>query len=90
MSQQTNSYSVSQRLTPECQDCGAEYSYGRYKLGYNTCLECGEAQARQVIHCTVPMHKSSYVVITNKADLLHLNQKPRQSVTNRTKEKDYE
>lgn len=77
MSQQTNSYLVSQRLTPECQDCGAEYNYERYKLKYRTCLECGEIQARQVIHCTVPMHKSSYVVITNKADLLHLNQKPR-------------
>ena len=77
MSQQTNSYSVSQRLTPECQDCEAEYSYGRYKLGYNTCLECGEEQARQVIHCAVPMHKSSYGVITNQADLLHLHQKPR-------------
>jgi len=77
MVQRLNSFVVSGTLTRKCQDCGADYNYERYKLGYNTCLECGEAQARQVVHCTVPMHKSSYVVITNKADLLHLNQKPR-------------
>ena len=77
MVQRSNSFVVSDSLTCKCHDCGAEYNYERYKLGYNTCLECGEIQARQVIHCTVPMPKSSYVVITNKADLLHLNQKTR-------------
>ena len=77
MVQRANSYSVSQRLTACCKDCGEEYNYARYQIGYGTCMECGEAQARKVIHCTVPLHKSSYVVITNKADLLHLNQKPR-------------
>ena len=70
-----------------CIECEEEFAIARKRLGYNTCLECGEAQARQVIHCTVPMPKSSYVVITNKADLLHLNQKTRQSVTNQIKEK---
>ena len=78
MSQQTNSYSVSQRLTPECQECGEEYDIRRLtQAGFSTCMDCGEIQARQVIHCTVPMPKSSYVVITNKADLLHLNPKTR-------------
>jgi len=75
MAQRVNSFVVSATLTRKCRDCGADYSYARYQIGYNTCLECGETRARQVIHCTVPMHKSSYVVITNKADLLHLNQK---------------
>ena len=75
MAQRVNSFVVSDTLTCKCRDCGADYSYAHYQIGYNTCLECGETRARQVIHCTVPMHKSSYVVITNKADLLHLNQK---------------
>ena len=77
MVQRSSSFVVREPLTVCCQECGADYSYARYQIGYNTCLECGEIQARQVIHCTVPMHKSSYVVITSKADLLHLNQKPR-------------
>mgnify|MGYP003113157410 CR=1 FL=1 len=77
MAQRSNSFVVRGTLTCKCQECGVDYSYARYQIGYNTCLECGETQARKVIHCTVPMHKSSYVVITSKADLLHLNQKPR-------------
>ena len=77
MVQRLNNFLLSEPLTACCQECGEEYNYNRNKLKYRTCLECGEIQARQVIHCTVPMPKSSYVVITNKADLLHLNQKTR-------------
>ena len=77
MVQRSSSFVVREPLTVCCQDCGEEYSYERYKLTYRTCMDCGEIQARQVIHCTVPMHKSSYVVITCKEDLLHLNQKIR-------------
>ena len=78
MVQRLNNFLLSEPLTACCQECGEEYDIRRLtQAGFSTCMDCGEIQARQVIHCTVPMPKSSYVVITNKADLLHLNQKPR-------------
>jgi len=58
-----------------CIDCGTAYDVRRYNLGYALCLDCGEMSARKVIHCTVPLHKGNYTVITRKSDLLHLNQK---------------
>ena len=59
-----------------CTDCGTAYDMRRYYLGYPRCLDCGEMSARKVKHCTVPLHKGNYTVITRKSDLLHLNQKP--------------
>lgn len=56
-------------------NCGDDISSARYNLGYNTCLPCGERQARKVNHCVVPMNKSNYVVITNRAELAWLNPK---------------
>jgi hypothetical protein len=46
-------------------------------LGYTICLECGEEAARQerLSWCVAPMHKSNYMLITNKADLSGLNNK---------------
>ena len=77
MVQRSNSFVVSGTLTCKCQDCGAEYNYERYKLKYRTCLECGEAQARQVIHCIVLLPKQGYTKINRREDLHHLNQKSR-------------
>ena len=59
----------------ECITCGAEYPAKRAALGYKTCLRCGEKEARQVKHCTVPLHKGNYVVISDKADLIGINNK---------------
>lgn len=47
----------------------------RLELGYSTCLPCGEAKSREVVHTIVPMHKSNYVVITDLADLRGINNK---------------
>ena len=47
----------------------------RLSLGYGTCLKCGEAKAREVVHTIAPMHKSNYVVITDLSDLKGLNNK---------------
>ena len=33
----------------ECISCGAEYSDKRLALGYDTCLDCGEMEARGII-----------------------------------------
>jgi hypothetical protein len=42
---------------------------------YFTCLACGEEQARAVKHCIVPMHKSNYVVVSDRNLLTGVNQK---------------
>ena len=42
-----------------------------------TCLPCGEHSAVQARKswCVAPMHKSNYMLITNRADLLGINNK---------------
>ena len=61
----------------QCSMCGEYLSAGRWELGYRTCLMCGEEQAREerTHWCVVPMHKSNYTLITNKTDLLGINNK---------------
>lgn len=60
-----------------CIWCGDDVSPPRWGLGYRTCLWCGEEVARQAraSWCIAPMHKSSYVLITNKDDLKGINNK---------------
>lgn len=45
----------------------------RVEAGFITCLRCGEADARKVRHTVVPMHKSNYVVVSDRALLKCLN-----------------
>jgi hypothetical protein len=47
----------------------------RLKLGYRTCMDCGDKQARATTRTIAPMHKSNYVLITNPEDLKGLNNK---------------
>ena len=49
--------------------CGNLFPAARWRLGYTTCLPCGDKQARAVTFCTVPMNKSNYVVVSNTAEL---------------------
>jgi uncharacterized protein (DUF983 family) len=58
-----------------CIKCGDHVLHGRWRLGYTTCLRCGEDIARQRKHTIAPMHKSNYMVITNHDDLKGLNNK---------------
>lgn len=58
-----------------CYSCGDVYPPARQALGYNTCLSCGDFAARQVKHTVVPMNKSNYVVVSNRAELTMLNPK---------------
>lgn len=58
-----------------CIKCGDHVLQARYQLGYTTCLKCGEVVARETKHTIAPMHKSNYMVITNKEDLKGLNNK---------------
>ena len=78
-----NSLSVKQREGRQvsveyknlCIKCGDHVLHQRYKLGYTTCLKCGEVVAKETKHTIAPMHKSNYMVITNKLDLQGLNNK---------------
>ena len=45
----------------------------RVEAGFITCLRCGEADARKVRHTVVPMHKSNYVVVSDRELLKCLN-----------------
>jgi hypothetical protein len=58
-----------------CRECGEELDPARATLKYKTCMVCGEAEARQVKHLVAPMHKSNYMLFTNPADLVGINQK---------------
>ena len=55
--------------------CGELFSAARARLGYRTCLDCGDKAARAVSFCVVPMNKSNYVVVSNPEELKQLNPK---------------
>lgn len=58
-----------------CKECYTPFSVERFRLGYTTCLSCGDKQAHAVTYCTAPINKSNYMLITNRADLAQLNPK---------------
>jgi ribosomal protein L37AE/L43A len=68
---------VKDNLTAQCTECELLYPKRRAELGYDTCLTCGEAHAREVKHASVPMHKSNYVYMSpaNRDDLKGINNK---------------
>ena len=55
--------------------CGEPVAVKRAELGYRTCLDCGDAQARKVSWVTAPLNKSNYILITNYEELKQLNPK---------------
>lgn len=61
----------------ECPNCAGHVDPRRVALGYRLCLWCGEEQARQdrTSWCVAPMHKSNYMLITDRRDLHGLNNK---------------
>ena len=58
-----------------CVKCRSSIAQGRAELGHDTCLPCGEINARKVKHTIVPMHKSNYVPIFDLQDLKGINNK---------------
>ena len=60
---------------PTCIECGELFQHERKAIGYDTCTSCGDEDARLVKHTIVPMHKSNYVVVSDKADLKGINNK---------------
>lgn len=58
-----------------CRNCGDDIAHERWALGYKFCLACGDEYAKQKKFCVVPMHKSNYVLITDKNLLTGVNTK---------------
>ena len=58
-----------------CVSCGDYFTDRRLALGYRTCLDCGDAEARTMTWCTAPINKSNYMLISNPAELAQLNPK---------------
>ena len=62
-------------IMTKCILCDAIVHPLRIKAGINTCIHCGDKLAKQRTHCIVPMHKSNYIVVTNRDDLVRINNK---------------
>lgn len=62
-------------MKPLCVACGDVFSAARRAAGYQLCLPCGEQQARRVKHTVAPLHKSNYMLISDRDDLVGLNNK---------------
>lgn len=61
---------------PICVSCySVRVEYGRRRMPRPTCMACGEREARNVRHTVVPMNKSNYMLVTDRAVLSQLNPK---------------
>ena len=58
----------------EC-ECGEEVDASRVVLGYQTCLRCGDVEAKQRKFTVAPINKSNYMMITDLTQLKQLNPK---------------
>lgn len=61
-------------MTTTCR-CGDTVNPLRAKLGYLTCLPCGETAARRIRHTVAPLNKSNYILINDPTLLKQLNPK---------------
>ena len=66
---------IDENYEPQCKLCGNTYNAERLAIGYAICMSCGDELASKVIRTVAPMHKSNYVLVTNRADLVGLNNK---------------
>lgn len=58
-----------------CVECGHPFPPGRAKLGYTTCLTCGEAQAREVKFTVMPPYSKGAYQVVSRDDIAHTNPK---------------
>lgn len=56
-----------------CITCSDDVNPRRWALGFHTCLACGEALAKTVKQCIVPLAKSNYVPVRDPNMLKQLN-----------------
>ena len=64
-------------MTNTCPQCGDAVPAARVALGRRLCLPCGEEHARQerAGWTIAPLHKSNYMLLTDKRDLHGINNK---------------
>lgn len=60
-----------------CADCGDHVDFKRAKLGYRVCLACGDDRAIEArkYWTVAPVHKSNYMLVTDRSLLKGLNNK---------------
>jgi hypothetical protein len=56
-------------------ECGEEVDARRIALGYQTCLICGDKEAKARRFTIAPINKSNYMMITDRELLKQLNPK---------------
>jgi transposase-like protein len=67
---------MNENYLPICTHCyGVRVEPQRRHMARPTCMSCGETLAKQVKHTVVPMHKSNYMMVTNRDDLVGINNK---------------
>ena len=66
---------MAKQFIPRCKLCGEPYDLARMRLGYAVCLDCGDEIAKDKTYTIAPMHKSNYVAIFDRSDLIGLNNK---------------
>ena len=57
----------------QCYHCDLSILPARSALGYDTCLSCGEKEAKKIRHTIVPLTKSNYIVVSDLSLLKGLN-----------------
>ena len=66
---------IDETFEPQCKLCGSTYAAERLAIGYAVCMPCGNDLATRVVRTVAPMHKSNYMLITDRDDLVGLNNK---------------
>jgi len=69
-----------ERFMAKCEICEEEYSNKRAELGYDTCLKCGEIDAREEtnkkkMRIATPYNKGPYMYICSKKELIGMGKK---------------
>lgn len=62
-------------VTGLCRRCGLAMHPKRAELGYVKCRVCSEVKPDEPVRTIAPLHKSNYMLVSNRADLAGLNNK---------------
>jgi hypothetical protein len=57
-----------------CRLCNKLYSPARKRLGFDTCMQCGQLAAKEIKHTVAPLNKSNYMLLSAE-ELKQLNPK---------------
>ena len=66
---------IDETYEPQCKLCGTNYDELRHRLGILFCMPCGDEIAHKVKRTVVPLNKSNYMLVTDRATLTQLNPK---------------